>query len=295
MKILLFGTTGQVGAELSSALPSLGEVVGLDRAAVDLGDPAMVRAAIGRERPDVVVNAAAYTAVDRAEAEPDEARRVNADAVGAMADEIRRLGGWLLHYSTDYVFDGGKAAAYVETDRPHPLNVYGATKLAGERLIAASGCRHLVFRTSWVHSPRGRNFLKTILDVARDREELTVVDDQVGCPTSAALLARVTTVALGRLADPVLPPPSGIYHACATGATSWHDYARFAVAQARQLGLALRAAPETILPIPSSERPTAARRPANSRLDTSLLAGTFGVALPSWQDDVTTTLEALVS
>jgi dTDP-4-dehydrorhamnose reductase len=294
MRILLFGTSGQVGAELARALPALGVVLGLDRAAADFGDPDALRAAIRRERPDVVVNAAAYTAVDRAEAEPDEARRVNADAVGAMADEVRRLGAWLVHYSTDYVFDGGKAGAYVETDQPHPLNVYGATKLAGERLVEASGCRHLVFRTSWVHAARGRNFVRTILDLARDREELTVVDDQIGCPTSAALLARVTAVVLGRLAGPGLPPPSGVYHACAAGETSWHGYARFAVSQARRRGLALRAAPETILPIPSSERPTPARRPANSRLDTSRLTGTFGITLPSWQDDVTTTLEALV-
>jgi dTDP-4-dehydrorhamnose reductase len=295
MKILLFGKTGQVGCELLRALPADAEVVAFDRGTADLRRPETAAALVTREAADVVVNAAAYTAVDRAESEPEEARLVNAAAVGAVAQAVARTGGWLVHYSTDYVFDGGKGACYVETDQASPLSVYGATKLEGERLVAASGCRHLIFRTSWVYAAHGRNFPRTILRLARERDSVDVVDDQIGCPTSAAFLARLTSVALRRCLDPTTAPPSGIYHACPAGATTWHAYARLLVAEAVRRGARLRATPDSIRPIPTSAYPTSARRPLDVRLDTAKLAATFAVSLPPWQDDVLATLDALLS
>jgi dTDP-4-dehydrorhamnose reductase len=295
VRILLFGKNGQVGYALERSLPALGELIALDRTVADLENPASIREAIIRERPDVVVNAAAYTAVDKAESEPERARRINAESVGVMADETARLGGWLVHYSTDYVFDGTKPEPYAETDPTNPLGVYGATKLEGEKLITASGCRHLIFRTSWVFADRGHNFLRTILRLAAERDELSIVADQVGSPTSAALLAEITATALRQAAGPAFDqPPSGIYHACPAGATSWHGYAQTIVAEALHRGAALRAKPETIRPIPTSAYPTPARRPANSRLDTAKLSATFSVVLPPWQRDVATALEALL-
>ena len=295
MKILLFGVNGQVGWEVRRTLEPLGDVVALDRAAADLERPPSVREAIRRERPDVVVNAAAYTAVDRAEDEPERARLVNAYSVEAMAEEVARSGGWLVHYSTDYVFDGGKADCYVETDPTNPLGVYGGTKAEGERLIGAAGCRHLILRTSWVYSDRGHNFLRTILRLARERDELSVVDDQVGAPTSAALLASLTAAAVSRM-DPAdqRPPESGIYHVAPLGSTSWHGYARLAVAEAAACGMRLRAVPEAIRPIPTSAYPTPARRPANSRLDTGKIARELAVTLPPWEQDVRHAIASIV-
>lgn len=295
MNILVFGTSGMVGHELARTLPALGRVTALDRAAADLEDVEGIRRIIARERPDVVVNAAAYTAVDKAESDAERARRINAEAPAAMAEEVARLGGWLVHYSTDYVFDGTKAGPYVETDVPNPLGVYGATKLEGERLIAAAGCRHLVFRTSWVYADRGHNFLRTILRLAGERDELSIVADQVGSPTSAAFLAETTLAALRQATGPAADrPPSGIYHACPAGSTSWHGYARFIVAEALARGVKLRADVEKIRPIPTSAYPTPARRPANSRLDTATLSATFGLVPPPWQRDVVVALETLI-
>jgi dTDP-4-dehydrorhamnose reductase len=296
MQILLFGANGQVGHELARSLPALGTLVALDRSQADLEDPASIAAAISRHRPDIVINAAAYTAVDRAESEPEKARRINALAPAAMAAELARLGGLLVHYSTDYVFDGTKPGPYLETDPTNPLSVYGATKLEGERLVAASGCRHLIFRTSWVYADRGHNFLKTILRLARERESLSIVADQTGVPTSAALLARVAAEALARCSGPEpARPESGIYHLCPAGLTSWHDYARFIVAEAIAAGAPLRATVESVLPIPSSAYPTPARRPANSQLDTSKLRRALGCPLPPWEDDVRVALRAILS
>lgn len=293
MQILLFGNTGQVGRELEPLLRGAGgRVVALDRAAADVADPAAVRRAIRRERPDLVVNAAAYTAVDRAEAEPELARAVNATSVAAMAEEVARLGGWLVHYSTDYVFDGTKAGAWVETDRPAPLSVYGRTKREGEEAIAASGCRHLVFRTSWVYAAHGANFPRTILRLARERTALAVVDDQVGAPTSAARIAAVTCAAVARLAAG-RPLEPGLYHLAAAGATSWYGYAARIVAAARAAGVPLAVPPDGVRAIPSAEYPQAARRPANSLLDTTKLRTALGASLPPWEDDLAPVIDSL--
>jgi len=294
MKIILFGRGGQVGRELEQVLPSLGHVVACGRDEADLERPDAVQTLLRRESPDIVVNAAAYTAVDKAESEPERARQINADTVGVIATEMARLGGWLVHYSTDYVFDGAKSDSYVETDPTGPLGVYGATKLAGEQLIAASDCQHLVFRTSWVYAAHGSNFIRTILRLSQEREELSVVDDQIGAPTSAARIATVTAAAIHRLAGGEGElPASGIYHLAAAGATSWHGLAKLTVAAARAGGLPLRVDPDRIRPIPSSAWPQAARRPANSRLDTTKLQRTLAVTLPPWQDDVQQVVDTL--
>jgi dTDP-4-dehydrorhamnose reductase len=295
MKIVLFGRGGQVGRELEQVLPSLGQLAAFGRDQADLERPDAIQALLRRESPDLVVNAAAYTAVDKAESEPERARQINADTVGVIATETARLGGWLVHYSTDYVFDGGKSGSYVETDPTGPLGVYGATKLAGEQLIASSGCRHLVFRTSWVYAAHGSNFIRTILRLGQEREELSVVEDQIGAPTSAARITAVTVAAIGRLAGGEGDlPASGIYHLAASNATSWHGYAEYIVAAARAAGLPMRVASDRIRPIPSSAWPQAARRPANSRLDTAKLQRTFDVILPTWQDDVQQVVATLI-
>ena len=296
MKIVLFGRGGQVGRELGPLLSSQGRLIACGRDEADLERPDTVRDLIRREAPDIVINAAAYTAVDRAESEPEQARQVNADTVGVMAGEMDRLGGWLVHYSTDYVFDGTKSGSYVETDPTGPLSVYGSTKLAGEQVIAASGCRHLIFRTSWVYATHGSNFVRTMLRLLQERDALSVVDDQVGAPTAAARIAAVTAATVGRLAGgEQWLPPSGIYHLTAGSATSWHGLAEFIAVTARAEGLPLRVAPDSIRPISSSAWPQAARRPANSRLDTGKLQRTFDMPLPPWPDDVRKVVADLIS
>ena len=269
MKFLLFGKGGQVGWELQRSLAPLGELIALD---VDsrqqcgdftrLDDIAETVRAIA---PDVIVNAAAYTAVDKAESEPEQVRTINALAPGMLARESRKLGSWLIHYSTDYVFDGSGSKPWVETDPTGPLSVYGSTKLEGEEAIRASGCRHLIFRTSWVYAARGGNFAKTMLRLAQERERLTVVDDQIGAPTGADLLADVTAHAIRTsLQQPEL---SGLYHLVAGGETSWHGYACYVLNLARQSGIELKVAAENVIPVPTSAFPLPARRPLNSRLD----------------------------
>lgn len=288
MKILLFGRTGQVGWELQRSLAPLGELVALatksEGLCGDLANADGLRETIARVRPDVIVNAAAYTAVDKAESEPDRAMAVNGTAPGVMAQAARELGALLVHYSTDYVFDGSGERPWVETDATAPLGVYGATKLEGERAIAAAGGRHLIFRTSWVYAARGGNFAKTMLRLAKEREELTVVDDQFGAPTGAELLADVTSHAVRAcLREPAL---CGLYHLAAAGTTNWHGYARHVVGFAKSLGAELRAGPEAVKPVPSSQFKTAAKRPHNSRLDTRKLQEAFGLLLPPWQQGV---------
>lgn len=284
MRIVLLGANGQVGWELRRALAPLGELTALTRGEADFADPERLRATVKRTDASVIVNAAAYTAVDQAEAEPDRAMRVNAEAVAALAAQARQTDAWLIHFSTDYVFSGDKAEPYVEDDSPAPLSAYGKSKLAGEQAVAASGCRHLLLRTSWVYAARGRNFVRTILRLAAERESLDVVDDQVGAPTAAELIADVTALCLHRLRhDPALArAASGTYHLAAAGATSWHGFARFIVAEAAREGMRLALSPDTVRAIPSRDYPQRARRPANSRLCTERLERAFGLRMPPW-------------
>jgi dTDP-4-dehydrorhamnose reductase len=289
MRILLLGKDGQVGWELQRALAPLGELIAWGRAEADLEQPEALAAPLRTVAPQVIVNAAAYTAVDQAESEPARARRINTEAVAWLAEAAARLGAWFVHYSTDYVFDGTKPSPYTEDDETRPLNVYGLSKRDGEAAIRASGCRHLVFRTSWVYAAHGNNFLKTILRLAQERDELQVVADQRGAPTGAALIADVTALCLYRLAnDPALAERAdGIYHLAAAGETTWHAYAQWLVAEAWRLGVKLRLSPERIVPISAADYPAAAaRRPANSLLDTRKLRQTFGLSLPHWQEGV---------
>lgn len=289
MKVLLLGKNGQVGWELQRSLSTLGDLVALDfdtpgpwRA--DFSQPESLAPLVRAVRPDVIVNAAAHTAVDKAESEPDFARALNATAPGVLAHEAAALGAWLVHYSTDYVFDGSGDQPRSEDAPTGPLSVYGRTKLEGEQLIAASGCRHLILRTSWVYAARGGNFAKTMLKLAAERDALNVIDDQIGAPTGADLLADVTVHALRRArAEPAL---SGLYHCAAGGETSWHGYARFVIEWARAAGVPVKVAADAIRPIPTSAYPTAARRPLNSRLSTARLGAVFGVHLPEWRTGV---------
>jgi dTDP-4-dehydrorhamnose reductase len=292
--ILLLGKDGQVGRELLRALAPAGSLVACDRPELDFERPAALCDLIRDTAPDVIVNAAAYTAVERADAEPETARRVNADAVAVVAAEAQRRNALLVHYSTDYVFDGTRPGWYDEDDEPRPLGVYGATKLAGER-AAATAPRHLVFRTSWVYAAHGQNFIRTMLRLARERPVLDVVDDQWGAPTAAALLADVTALAIDRCRDPATAVPSGVYHLVPGGETTWCGFARFVLGQARTLGLPLQAGPEQVRGIPSTAFPTAVRRPANSRLNTKKIRAAFGIALPMWQDGVVPVVAELVA
>lgn len=298
MKVLLFGKNGQVGWELQRSLAPLGEIIALGSGSGELcgnltdleGIARTVRAVI----PDVIVNAAAYTAVDKAESEGELARTINAAAPGVLAREARRCGAWMVHYSTDYVFDGSGETPWTETDPTGPLNVYGRTKLEGEEAVIAGGCRHLIFRTSWVYGTRGANFAKTILRLAKEREALTVIDDQVGAPTGAELLADVTAHALRAVFNN--PDLGGLYHLASGGETSWHGYAVFILEYARRAGMKLAASPETVAPVPTSDFPLPARRPHNSRLNTTKLRAAFNLNLPHWQAGaarmLTETLEA---
>ncbi|MFM7207218.1 MAG: dTDP-4-dehydrorhamnose reductase [Planctomycetaceae bacterium] len=294
MRILLVGTGGQVGRELRGQLAALGDLMALDRAAADLERPAEVVALLHRERPDVIVNAAAYTAVDKAESEPERARLVNATAVGALAETAAALDATLVHYSTDYIYDGTKPGRYVETDEPQPLSVYGRTKLEGEQAVAASGCRHWIFRTTWVYAAHGHNFVRTMLRLGRERDELRVVDDQVGVPTSARLIARVTADCVGRLAGGAAPA-TGIYHLAPHGETTWCRFARAILAGARDRGAALRCPPERVAAIATADYPLPARRPANSLLDVTKLETALNIRLPGWQDDVAPVVAALMA
>lgn len=287
MKILLLGKNGQVGWELQRSLAPLGEVIALDRQGGDglcgdLADLDGLRNTIRQVRPDVLVNAAAYTAVDKAESDVLTAGLINAQAPGLMAQELHALGGWLVHFSTDYVFDGSGNTAWCETDRTAPLNQYGLSKLRGEQAIQASGCQHLIFRTSWVYAARGNNFARTMLRLAAERERLSVIDDQIGAPTGAELLADVSAHAIRQAV--LQPGLGGLYHLAAAGETSWCGYARHVIDQARRGGAAL--AVQAIEPIPSSAYPVAATRPKNSRLDTGKLSRSFNLHLPDWKSGV---------
>lgn len=297
MKILLFGKSGQVGWELRRSLAPLGEVVAPEiddeQLCGDLRDPAGVARTVAIIRPEAIVNAAAYTAVDRAEDEPGLAHTINAVAPGALARAAREVGALMVHYSTDYVFDGSGQRPWREADAAAPLNVYGRSKLDGERLIQAAGGRHLILRTSWVYSARGSNFPRTMLRLAGERTQLQVVDDQVGAPTGADLLADVTAHALR--ATMQRPELAGLYHVSAAGETSWCGYARYVLEQAANAGVQLQAGASAVQAVPSSQFPAAATRPLNSRLDTSRLRDRFGLTLPQWQPGVARMLSEILS
>lgn len=288
MKILLFGKNGQAGWELQRSLAPLGELIAVDFDSQDFcGDFTNldgIAQTVRTVSPDVIVNAAAHTAVDKAEDEPERVRVINALAPATLAGEAGKLGAWLVHYSTDYVFDGSGSKPWVETDPTGPLNVYGRTKLEAENAISESGCRHLIFRTSWVFAERGGNFAKTMLRLAQERDRLTIIDDQIGAPTGADLLADITAHAIRTAVK--RPNVSGLYHLVAAGETSWYGYARFVLNFARQAGVRLEVAQENILPVPASAFPSPATRPKNSRLDTEKLQSTFDLSLPSWQTGV---------
>ena len=297
IKILLLGKNGQVGWELQRSLAPLGEVIALDARSLDycgdftnLDGLAQTIRAIA---PDVIVNAAAHTAVDKAESEPELARTINALAPAVLANEAKRIGAWLVHFSTDYVFDGSGETPRLETDATAPLSVYGETKLAGENAIVASGCQHLIFRTSWVYAARGGNFAKTMLKLAQERDALKVINDQIGAPTGADLLADVTAHAIRKAL--VSPEVSGLYHLVASGETSWHGYASFVIEHARQAGVEIKVEADAIQAVPTSSFPTPAKRPLNSRLSTKKLQNSFDLVLPSWQSGVTRLLTEVLN
>ena len=297
MRILLFGKGGQVGWELQRSLAPLGEVLALDHDSADglcgnFTELDGLVATVRRVRPDVIVNAAAYTAVDKAESEPALARTINALAPGVLADEAEKIGAWLVHYSTDYVFDGSGSAPWQESDLANPLNVYGQTKREGE-LAVARCTRHLIFRTSWVYAAHGANFVQTMLRLAAERDSLKVINDQFGAPTGAELLADVTAHALRSVHT--RPELAGLYHLVADGEASWHDFACLVIEHARGAGLPLKIAPAAIEAIPASAYPTPARRPLNSRLSTKKLQSTFGLNLPDWKIGVTRVLSELLA
>ncbi|MFX1802665.1 dTDP-4-dehydrorhamnose reductase [Paraburkholderia sp. A1RO-5] len=290
--ILVTGVNGQVGFELLRSLQGLGRVVGLDRAALDLADLDRVREVVRATKPSIIVNPAAYTAVDKAEADEAMARRLNAETPQVFAEEAAKCGATLIHYSTDYVFDGTKDVPYVETDAVNPQNVYGCTKLEGEQAIAASGCSHLILRTSWVYGRRGKNFLLTMLKLGAERPELRVVADQIGAPTWSRTIADVTAhiVAQGLAAQrggnaQWWSERSGVYNLTAGGATSWHGFTQAI------LGMAMGDKAPNVLPIPASEYPVPAKRPANSRMAGDKLAQTFGLRPPTWDEALRLCLE----
>lgn len=295
MSILLIGKNGQVGFELQRSLAPLGPVVALGSAECNLSQPESIRQAVRRHRPTIIVNAGAYTAVDRAETERDLAFAINGTAPGILGAEASAIGALVVHYSTDYVFDGHGTRPYRETDPTAPQSAYGRSTLEGEVQLAAATPRHLILRTSWVVGVHGTNFAKTMLRLAAERDELHVVDDQIGAPTSASLIADCTA----HMIRPFLGHerqafPSGIYHLAAGGETSWHGYARHIIARARQAGQPLRVSPDRVIPIRSTDYPTQARRPHNSRLDTTRLREAFGLTLPDWREGLDHILQQIL-
>lgn len=296
MKILLLGKNGQVGWELQRSLAPLGELVALDRHSVDglsgdLSNLESLRTTIRQVKPDVIVNAAAYTAVDKAESETELADRVNGLASAVIAEEAATSGAWLVHYSTDYVFSGLGTTPWQETDTVAPVNYYGSSKLAGEQAIIASGCKHLIFRTSWVYGARGNNFAKTMLRLAKDRETLSVIADQIGAPTGADLIADVTALAIQQIIK--RPELAGLYHLASAGEVSWHGYATHVIDFAKLQGEELAVA--TVNAIETTAYPTPARRPLNSRLNTQKLRDNFSLHLPDWQSGVTRMLREVLN
>ena len=301
MKILLTGKNGQVGFELQRALAPLGEIIPVDQVECNLANESAIRRLVRETRPDIIVNPAAYTAVDKAESEPDLAQAINGTAPGIFGEEAAQIDALVVHYSTDYVFDGHKDGCYTEADTPNPQSVYGQTKLAGEQALAASGARHLIFRTSWVFGAHGANFAKTMLRLAAERQGLKVVADQFGAPTSAALIADVTAQVIGQYMQACRPAstdfpqfPFGLYHLVASGRTNWHEYAQAVVMAAQAAGKPLRMGPGDVQAITTAEYPLPAPRPANSCLDTTRLRETFGLCLPDWRQGLQHVLTQLL-
>lgn len=294
-KILVVGRDGQLGFELRRSLAPLGNVVATGRSDCDLTYPLQIARLVRREKPDVIVNAAAFTAVERAEEDTVRAMRINAEAAGELSALAAARGALIIHYSSDYVFDGAKAGAYTEQDVPAPLNAYGRSKLAGEHAVQAMNPAHLVLRTSWIYGVFGNSFLKTMLMALRQPEALRVVSDQRGAPTGAAFVADATALMVARyLTHPTNEQfPFGLYHLAASGDASWHEYACFIAQQARRAGLAVTLTPADIRPVPSDQYPTSARRPLNSRLDSRLLERTFGIRAPHWEEGVVHALAAI--
>ncbi len=291
-RVLILGAAGQLGVELQRSFAGHAEVAALDRHGLDLSAEQQIRDVVRRASPQVILNASAYTAVDRAETEPDLAMAINGHAPRVLAEEALRLNALLVHYSTDYVFDGNKQGPWTETDTPHPLSVYGATKLAGEEAIRAVGGRSLIFRTSWVYAPHGKNFLLTMLRLGRERDRLSIVDDQLGAPTTASELAQAThSIVSGILAGQFGPPEdwAGLYHMTCAGSTTWYGFAQAIFQRAAQL---LHQPIPELVPIPSSQYPTPARRPQNSVLSNALLAERFGLRLAPWPVALDATLAA---
>ena len=290
MKILLLGKNGQVGWELQRSLAPLGEVLALDRHSTqdcgDLTQPEELAQTVLAYKPDFIVNAAAYTAVDKAESEPELARCINTGAPAALAKAAAQIGAWLVHYSTEYVFDGSGSHARQEGESTGPVNVYGQTKLAGEKAIVVSGCKYLIFRTSWVYAARGSNFAKTMLRLAQERDRLTVINDQHGAPTGADLIADVTAHAMRRVLNTQNISLGGVYHLVASGETTWHGYASYVIEQAKRIRSDLAWTVADVAPVPTSAFPTPAARPLNSRLCTAKLQQAFGLVLPPWQQGV---------
>ena len=296
LRVLLFGKGGQVGWELQRSLSPIGDVIALDFDSHDhCGDFTNLQGLANTVRniqPDIIINAAAYTAVDTAEIEPALARTINALAPGVLAEAAQRAGATIVHYSTDYVFDGSGKQAWLETDPTNPLSVYGKTKLEGEQLVAANCAKHLIFRTSWVYAVKGGNFAKTMLRLAKERNALTVINDQMGAPTGAELLADVTAHAIRSLQ--LNPDQAGLYHLVAGGETSWHGYAQFVIDYARKSGVELRTSQQAIAPVLSNAFVTAATRPLNSRLNRNKLQSTFNLTLPNWQQGVARMLAEII-
>ena len=293
-KILVFGRIGQVGWELRHKLVCLGQVTAIEYPEIDFSKPDSIRAAVRAAEPAVILNAAAYTAVDKAESDPELATAINATAPGVIAEETKRLGSLLVHYSTDYVFDGAKLSPYVETDTPNPINVYGRTKLAGDQAIQAVGGDYLILRTSWVYGTRGSNFLLTMLRLAHERQELQIVDDQIGAPTSSECIAEATANILAQLLAPGgrgLDGRGGIYNLTSTGETSWFGFAKALLTKSSSnFGFTV----PNLIPIKTSEFPRPAKRPANSCLSCQRLGQTFGVTLPQWEDALSLVIDTLV-
>lgn len=293
MKILLLGANGQVGWELQRSLSPLGELIVCDRQKADLEDLVGLKKLIHQVSPKIIVNAAAYTAVDKAESESERAFLINSEAVGLMAEAASKLGVRLVHYSTDYVFDGSKEEAYLESDSVSPLNVYGRSKLAGEEAITKSGCDHYIFRTSWVYGQHGNNFIKTILRLAQERDDVKIVADQFGAPTSAELIADVTAHALKATVGGQIQK-NGVYHLTASGRASWFDFACYVLAQAQLMGLTSKIMQGNITSILSEEFPVPAQRPKNSSLNLNKIAQTFGLIMPDWKYHTSRTVSQLI-